>query len=86
MLDPMMQRFQDEMRPRAMRPSGTRRGGEVDVCSGLGAACLARQIQAFWLKAGFSVVTEVVMVASGKPPVYGVRSNLAAGLPKAPGK
>jgi hypothetical protein len=48
---------------------------------------LARRILDFWRAAGFEITVEVVMVASGSPPTYGVRSDLVAGLPaRAPAK
>jgi hypothetical protein len=37
---------------KSLRPSGTRRG-EIDTLSGLGAAHLARRIQAYWAAVGF---------------------------------
>jgi len=45
---------------------------------------LAQRIRDFWRVAGFEVETEVILVASGSPPTYGIRSNLLSGLPRAP--
>ena len=73
-------------RSKPFRPSGTRRGGEVDVCSGIGAACLAQTIKKFWAALGFDISIEVVQVVASKPPVYGIRSDLLGGLPRGTAK
>ena len=84
MLDETMRQFEAEMQSRShLRSAGTRGGGEVNTLSGAGAACLARRIRDFWRAAGFEVETEVVLIAGGHPPTYGIRSNLKNRLPRA---
>ncbi|HEX3418190.1 MAG TPA: hypothetical protein VHT21_17570 [Stellaceae bacterium] len=86
MLDATMQAFQDEMETRKpLRPSGTRRGVEVDTLNGLGAALLADRIKKFWAAAGYDIeVSLIPFVAGGGKAAYALRSNLVAGLPRVP--
>jgi len=74
--------FAAQMQGKKLRPSGRRRG-EIDTLSGLGAACLARKIQAYWAAVGFEVAVDIVPFAAGKGTNYALRSNLSAGLPRA---
>jgi hypothetical protein len=86
MLDPAMQAFDAEMRarPRPPRRSSTRRADELDNLSAPGAQRLSEMIRSFWSAAGFdNIRTEIVHSGgSGEAPVWGVRSNLIAGLPR----
>jgi hypothetical protein len=89
MLDRAMQQFADEMRARPRpRRSSTKRNAEIDPSSPAGSANLARRIKAYWSNAGFSnVETEIVACGRhGEIPTYGVRSNLASGLPPQGGR
>ena len=76
MLDPAMQAFADEMRARP-RPRRVR-------LSAPGAQRLCQIIKSYWNPAGFvNIQTEIVHSGgSGEAPVWGVRSNLIAGLPR----
>jgi hypothetical protein len=66
-----------------LRPSGTRRGGDVDTLNGFGAAHLAKKIENFWRNAGFDGVrVEIIPFIVGGGTVYALRSNLVAGLPR----
>jgi len=85
MLDDGMREFAAEMQSRKrLRPSGTRHRAEIDTMSGVGAAFLARKIEAFWAAAGFEIAVDIVPFAAGKGTVYGLRSDLIGGLPHAP--
>ena len=70
-------------RPRPRRAS-TRRADELDNLSAPGAQRLCQIIKSYWDAAGFAnVQTEIVHSGgSGEAPVWGVRSNLIAGLPR----
>jgi hypothetical protein len=87
MLDPMMAAFESEMchkaRLRRPRPAATRRAELIDVSSAPGAAELGRRVEAFWAAAGFDITVEVIHAGGPREsPVYGIRSNLIAGLPR----
>src|SRR5215471_3053155 len=72
----------EEKRKRRLRPASTRRGPQ-DLLSPAGAALIAAKIREFWLSAGFTVTVEVVQAGRtpGGDPIFGIRSNLKAGLP-----
>src|ERR1700719_3372040 len=86
MLDRTMEEFADEMRAKArVRPrrSSTKRGTEIDPSSPVGAAELGRRIRALWADAGYDIRVEVIHAGGPREsPVWGVRSNLIAGLPR----
>jgi hypothetical protein len=85
MLDPAMQAFDAEMRarPRPPRRSSTKRNAETDPSSPAGAAELARRIQAWWLAVGYDIQVEVIHAGGPREaPIFGIRSDLIAGLPR----
>jgi hypothetical protein len=48
-----------------------------------GAAELGRRIQAFWASVGYDIQVEIIHAGGPREsPVYGIRSNLIAGLPR----
>jgi hypothetical protein len=84
MLDDTQSAFAAEMQAKPhLRPSGIRRG-ELDTMSGVGAAFLARKIEAFWAASGFEVKVDIVPFVAGNGTNYALRSNRQAGLPRAP--
>jgi hypothetical protein len=88
MLDAGMQEFADGMlaRPRPPRRASTRRSGEIDNSSALGAAALARRIKGFWAHAGYDVQIEVIRAAGNREsPVYGIRSDMIGARPRPQG-
>jgi hypothetical protein len=85
MYDSMAQ-FAAEMDGKPLRPSGTRHRAEIDTLNGIGAARLAEKIKSFWAAAGFDISVDIVPFVSGSSTVYALRSNLVAGLPRAPAK
>ena len=76
-----MAAMQAKARPRR---ASTRRADELDNLSAPGAQRLCQIIKSYWDAAGFAnVQTEIVHSGgSGEAPVWGVRSNLIAGLPR----
>ena len=72
----------DERRKRRLRPASTRRGPD-DLLSPAGAALIAVKIREFWAAAGYQIKVEVVQAGRtpGGDPIFGVRSDLKAGLP-----
>lgn len=85
MLDDTQAAFAAEMQAKPyLRPAGTRRG-ELDTMSAIGAARLSQIIKKFWESAGFEVEVDIVPFVAGKGnTAYALRSNLLAGLPRAP--
>jgi hypothetical protein len=85
MLDAGMAEFQAEMqaKPRPLRRSSTKRNAETDPSSPAGAAELGRRLVQFWAAAGSDITVEVIHAGGPREsPVYGIRSNLIAGLPR----
>jgi hypothetical protein len=69
-------------RPRPRRAS-TKRNAEIDPSSPAGAAELGRRIVQFWADVGYDIRVEVIHADGPREaPVYGIRSNLIAGLPR----
>jgi hypothetical protein len=62
------------MQPPKLRPSGTRHDRGVNMLSGARRGMLGLDDQKIWAAAGYGIETEVILIANGKMPTYGVRS------------